>query len=90
MFARHLDSLDNIHEIAVRIHGATAALELEDGSLRVTASIGVCPLAGGTEERYLLVSEILQRADRAMYQAKAGGRGQTVFSSNVESPQMRS
>lgn len=80
VFARQLDSLDNIHEITVRIHDAIAALEVEDGSLRVTASIGVCLLAVGAEERHLHVAEILQRADRAMYQAKAGGRARTVFS----------
>jgi diguanylate cyclase (GGDEF)-like protein len=84
VFARHVGSLDDVREIANRVHDAIVAQVGEDESLQVTASIGVCPLAVGAEERDLLVSQMLQRADRAMYRAKADGRARTVFSTEVE------
>jgi diguanylate cyclase (GGDEF)-like protein len=84
IFARHLTDLDEVQVIANRIHQAICSLDLEDNSLVVTASIGVCPVEGDVRAGSLSVTQMLQRADRAMYRAKANGRAQTVFSNEGE------
>jgi len=86
IFVRHLRSLDDAQTIANRIHQASYAIDFEGESLVVTASIGICPMEGSTKEKILPVTQLLQRADRAMYRAKSNGRAQTVFSEESEIP----
>lgn len=59
-------------EVAEKLRQSVAslAIPLNDRSLRITASVGV---AGRGSERLSMI-EIQQRADQAMYAAKAGGR----------------
>lgn len=82
VFARHLVSRDELHTVANRIHRAIDCIGLADESLTVSASIGICLVPGstGASKHRVSVSAMLQSADRAMYQAKANGRAQTVFS----------
>ena len=58
--------------VAERIRAAVAALDLSpvDPGLRVTVSIGVAGGAAGDGRR----EDIVQRADEALYRAKATGR----------------
>lgn len=79
VLARQMDSIDDARIIADRIHQAIHFVDTADDSLVVTASIGICPLEGGAGNKKLSVLTLLQKADRAMYRAKANGRGQTMF-----------
>ena len=65
--------------VAERLRQAIAAIEVqtEDTILRVTASFGLAHLAGQEDN----LESILIRADRAVYQAKAEGRGRVVVAS---------
>jgi diguanylate cyclase (GGDEF)-like protein len=85
VFARNLGGLDELHTVANQIHQAIDCIEFADESLTVTASIGICPVPSrtGANKRQVSVSAMLQSADRAMYEAKANGRAQTVFSCEV-------
>ncbi|TDY22036.1 diguanylate cyclase (GGDEF)-like protein [Paraburkholderia sp. BL6665CI2N2] len=82
VFARNLCGLDELHAVANRIHQATDCIGPTDWSLDVSASIGICPVPGstGATRHRVPVSAMLHSADRAMYQAKANGGAQTVFS----------
>jgi diguanylate cyclase (GGDEF)-like protein len=61
--------------VAERIRNAAASHPLftSDGPVVVTVSIGVATSAPGDTEE-----QLLQRADRALYEAKAGGRNRVV------------
>jgi two-component system cell cycle response regulator len=64
---------------AERIRAAVQgmAVEDEDGQeVRVTISIGACSMIAGES-----AEQLLDRADQAMYQAKAGGRNRVVVGS---------
>lgn len=57
--------------VAERIRGAVAALRLpEHPALRITASIGIAPLEGGSTS----LRSWIAAADRALYRAKDAGR----------------
>jgi PleD family two-component response regulator len=56
----------------VRREIAAAPVSLEDGPLRVTASIGV---AAGVEDGW---EGLVRRADTGLYAAKEGGRDRVV------------
>ena len=66
----HATSDDDVRMLCERVRAAIAApLAFEGGVMRITASIGVATAGPGRiDER-----ELLMRADRAMYQAKAAG-----------------
>jgi diguanylate cyclase (GGDEF)-like protein len=57
----------------IRAGFADAPLTVGDQRIRVTVSIGVCPL---TPE--MTIDDCIRRADVALYQAKAGGRNRVV------------
>jgi diguanylate cyclase (GGDEF)-like protein len=67
--------IDRATQVAARLRMAVADLRpVHDGApLRLTASFGVAAAAAGET-----LSEILHRADAALYRAKAGGRNQVV------------
>jgi diguanylate cyclase (GGDEF)-like protein len=61
-----------VEELATRINDSLAVpFELEQEHLRITASVGIAFSGSGTA----MPGQILQNADAAMYQAKAGGGG---------------
>lgn len=51
----------------------TAEIETRDGTLRLTTSVGIAEIEPGTT-----ASEILARADGALYAAKAAGRDRSA------------
>ena len=72
---------DHAHHLAERVREAVAGLaqlRVQSEAVRVTVSVGVaCADAGQTATLDVLV----QTADRALYEAKRGGRNQVVQSS---------
>lgn len=84
VFARQIADKAQVGAIADRIHAAIESIDAIDGqAVLVTASIGIC-LASETDRAHPLdVRQMLQRADRAMYLAKARGRRQTAFEDEV-------
>jgi two-component system cell cycle response regulator len=71
--------------VAARLRETVEALRVDAGGesgLRVTVSIGAATAMGGSEDSELL----LQRADGALYRAKAGGRN-LVISDDLDQPQ---
>lgn len=69
-------SLETGAKVAERLRGGIAANRLNhDGHiLQLTASFGLCALASEAS-----VEEAIDRADKAMYQAKAAGRNRVVI-----------
>jgi two-component system cell cycle response regulator len=63
-------------EIAERIRTAIerASLEVDNKSCALTISVGVASI-GADEET---IEQLIDRADRALYRAKAGGRNRVV------------
>ncbi|MFP3555498.1 GGDEF domain-containing protein [Paraburkholderia sp. SIMBA_049] len=79
-FIRQAREKAAIEAVAERVHRAIASVKLASPCpLKVTASVGACmlQLTGSTERP--AVKKVLQKADYAMYSAKMGGQGQTVF-----------
>jgi diguanylate cyclase (GGDEF)-like protein len=74
----HTD-LDGAHAIAERVRAAIAELRIprteDDGTLRVTASVGVAATRDGTREA------LIADADGALYDAKRQGKNRTVRAS---------
>ena len=68
------ESLAAAERLREEIAGGPFAISGEDGSLSVTASIGVVHAAAGEAD----LTNLLERADRALYQAKADGRDRVV------------
>lgn len=72
--------------LAERLRAAIACAawtDLGDGALAITASLGVCSAGRGDE-----LERVLERADRAMYEAKRGGRDRVVVASGAASESM--
>ena len=63
-------------QIAWRLNRVIGALPFRVGDLvlKITASFGVASKAGGSEE----LSEIIERADKALYRAKESGRNTVI------------
>jgi diguanylate cyclase (GGDEF)-like protein len=72
---------DQARNVADRICSmlGTRQVPTEAGRLDVTVSVGVSVVAEGEYD----LEALLQRADAALYQAKAGGRNRAVFSADV-------
>ncbi len=67
---------------AERVRKAIEAIELQDArgeAFRITASIGVAQFEAGQS-----AEQLIDRADRAMYRAKQGGRNQVVIDEPAE------
>ncbi|GAB2897956.1 hypothetical protein GCM10027093_37390 [Paraburkholderia jirisanensis] len=80
VFARSIVNEADAMAIAERIHAAIESINAAIGlPVSVTASIGICLYPEARRARTLDVGQALQRADRAMYAAKAQGRRQTMF-----------
>jgi diguanylate cyclase (GGDEF)-like protein len=57
----------------IRMRFVDHPFTIDDQQIRITASIGVCPMTRG-----MSTDECFRRADTALYQAKSKGRNQTV------------
>lgn len=69
-----LESVEDAEAVAQRLHGAMAApFEVEDQTLDLTLSVGIAMAEPDDDSE-----AVLRDADLAMYEAKAGGRNQTV------------
>ncbi|MDD2661608.1 MAG: sensor domain-containing diguanylate cyclase [Methylococcales bacterium] len=67
---------------AERIRKRIASLEwkVQGQEVNITTSIGVyCPVEKDFEQEYIDVDALLNNADQALYEAKAGGRNRVVF-----------
>ncbi len=72
--------LDGIRHFAERIRDALRiTVEDADPPITIAASIGIALFPADADNR----EELLQKADRAMYAAKTGGRDRIVFASDV-------
>ncbi len=69
----------------IRVAIASQSFEVENQSFAVTASIGVSTYQ--SEDRTL--DEVLNRADRALYQAKGEGRDRVIFSEELGARETR-
>ncbi|HPF72742.1 MAG: GGDEF domain-containing protein [Rhodanobacteraceae bacterium] len=76
-------SQDQARKIAERIREASAALRVkhESGLVKFTVSIGVAARKGDEGA----AAELIERADRAMYQAKRNGRNRVQLASTTPS-----
>ncbi|MFP3896493.1 MAG: GGDEF domain-containing protein [Anaerolineales bacterium] len=69
-------ALEGAHKVAERLrHTAASPIATEKGSLTVTISLGVAATREDTSDAH----ELLQRADRALYEAKNSGRNRTCL-----------
>ncbi|MGM0536123.1 MAG: sensor domain-containing diguanylate cyclase [Pseudomonadota bacterium] len=75
-------SLQGALKLAERVRQATAALQLEagDASIRVTISLGVAALRAQDSQ-----DSAMERADKALYRAKAQGRDRVCHEGEVSS-----
>ena len=70
-------TVDDLEHIARRLHATLAdPIRIESRIIHASASIGVAVTAADETRG---ATEVLRRADIAMYQAKTSGRGQTRF-----------
>lgn len=77
--------LKQARQVAERIRKAISALHLRVGkeTARVTISLGVAEFDSQTDN----IDTLIQRSDQAMYEAKNGGRNQTmIFGESISSP----
>ena len=52
--------------------------------MNVSASIGACLISPDLSPGYTDIATLMRAADRAMYRAKARGKGQTVFADSAD------
>lgn len=80
-FALLLPDTDRVGamKVAEKLRDTVAALSIPPLNLRVTVSIGVSTLQVGDQR----MEELLVRADRALYLAKAAGRNRCEYHENV-------
>lgn len=72
-------------KIADGIHAVLSNLQTIDGHrIAVSASIGICMLADGAPAVVADARTLMRLADRAMYRAKANGKGRTAFADSAE------
>jgi len=57
----------------IRIGFADHPLSIDDKKIKITVSIGVCPMSRG-----ISIDECFRRADMALYRAKSEGRNRTI------------
>jgi diguanylate cyclase (GGDEF)-like protein len=83
-----LNHADNARLIAQKIVGAlTITMWLDDHEIPVTASIGVAVY----EQEELTVSQLIERADKALYRAKHAGRNTfAIFEPDAPASALRS
>jgi diguanylate cyclase len=83
ILAGGIDDASGLFALANKVQAVLAGIRVVAGHpVNVAASIGACVLSAGDAES-TDVAAILRRADVAMYEAKARGRGETVIASGA-------
>jgi diguanylate cyclase (GGDEF)-like protein/PAS domain S-box-containing protein len=81
VIAEGLRNIDDVRSIASKIlHAMRTPFELNGATLSITASIGVAVYTGEA----LKVEELVERADAALYRAKAAGRDRYELDERME------
>jgi len=57
---------------------------VQDRVVNVSASIGACLISPDLKPIYTDIAVLMRAADRAMYRAKALGKGRTVFAEGAD------
>ena len=84
VLARHVSGSNAVQTVANGVHAVLAEMtSVQDRVLHLSASIGACLISHDLTRGYTETGVLMRAADRAMYRAKALGRGKTIF---TESP----
>lgn len=80
VLARHVTGSSAVQTVANGVHAVLAEMTLvQDRMVNVSASIGACLISRELKPIYTDIAALMRAADRAMYRAKALGKGRTVF-----------
>ncbi len=80
VLARHVTGNSAVQTVANGVHAVLAEMtHVQDRMVNVSASIGACLISRELKPLYTDIAGLMRAADRAMYRAKALGRGRTVF-----------
>lgn len=85
VLARHVTGNHAVQTVANGVHSVLAEMtSVQDQAVNVSASIGACLISPDLSPGYRDIAVLMRAADRAMYRAKALGRGQTVFAESAD------
>jgi diguanylate cyclase len=85
VLARHVTGSSAVQTVANSIHAMLAEMTLvEDQMVNVSASIGACLISPELKAVHTDSAALMRAADRAMYRAKALGKGRTVFADSTD------
>jgi diguanylate cyclase (GGDEF)-like protein len=85
VLARHVTGSSAVQTVANGIHAVLAEMtSVQDRMVSVSASIGACLISPELKPVYTDIAALMRAADRAMYRAKALGKGQTVFAEGTD------
>ena len=80
VLARHVTGSSAVQTVANGVHAVLAEMtSVQDRMVNVSASIGACLISRELKPINTDIAALMRAADRAMYRAKALGKGQTVF-----------
>lgn len=80
VLARHVTGSSAVQTVANGVHAVLAEMtHVQDRMVNVSASIGACLISRELKPLYTDIAALMRAADRAMYRAKALGKGRTVF-----------
>ncbi|WP_235210677.1 GGDEF domain-containing protein [Caballeronia sordidicola] len=85
VLARHVTGNHAVQTVANGVHAVLAEMRsVQDRVMNVSASIGACLISPDLSPSYTDIAALMRAADRAMYRAKAQGKGQTVFADSAD------
>lgn len=84
VLARHVTGAGAVQTVANSVHAVPAEMtSVQDRAVDVPASIGACLISPDLTPGYTDIAVLMRAAGRAMYRAKALGKGQTVFAESA-------
>jgi diguanylate cyclase len=85
VLARHVTGNHAVQTVANGVHALLAEMtSVQDRVVSLSASIGACLISSELSVGYRDIAVLMRAADRAMYRAKALGKGQTVFAHSAD------